>query len=174
MTLTSVSVVTLTLDVKLISIPRWQRWLDIIPMSTRVVLLSGGLYWCVLGIVSIMLLYLGAGLLLATTSHMRKMPGGSLRNFLTGVCRPQNDKPTLIYGKYAEKTYPYLRNLIWNRPLSTENTQIFLLLEGHFTTFRAFRPDNRQFLSVQTDNLQNFSPLLRSFIQMRPFATDFG
>ena len=47
--------------------------------------------------------------------------GGALRKFLTGVCRPQNEKPTLLYGKLVEK-YTLIYGIYFkNIPLSTEN-----------------------------------------------------
>ena len=48
---------------------------------------------------------------------------GVLREFLVGVCRWQNDKPTLVYGKWTEN-----HTLIYGisceiRPMSIQNMQ---------------------------------------------------
>ena len=75
-----------------------------------------------------------------TTSHCS--PGGVLREFLVGVSRWQNDKPTLVYGKWTEN-----HTLIYGisceiRPISIHDMQKNCCLEVQLIRFYGFGNDN--------------------------------
>ena len=94
-----------------------------------------------------------------TTSHCS--PGGVLREFLVGVSRWQNDKPTLVYGKWTENhtlTYGIPCEI---RPMSIQNMQTKMLFGG--TIYKILRVWEWQVISS----------LLHSSIKNITLVTDY-
>ena len=84
-----------------------------------------------------------------------------LREFLVGVCRWQNYKPALVYGKWTENhtlTYGIPCEI---RPMSIQNMQTKILFGG--TIYKILRVWEWQVISS----------LLRSSIKNIPLVTDY-
>ena len=87
--------------------------------------------------------------------------GGVLQEFLVGVCRWQNYKPALVYGKWTENhtlTYGIPCEI---RPMSIQNMQTKILFGG--TIYKILRVWEWQVISS----------LLHSSIKNIPLVTDY-
>ena len=103
-----------------------------------------------------------------------KPPGvGVLREFLVGVSRWQNDKPTLVYEKWNENHTLIYGIFCEIRPMDIVNKQNKYCLEVQFIRFYGFGNDNSHILVHVERNLCVISSLLHSSTKKIPLATDF-